>query len=214
MKRKQEQEIPEQDNTIKKQKRFVVSEAEPRFCGANPLKTGAASVNAARFLSTKEGGVGRGNVVSTPDLHITQAEVRERVFLIWYRLNRSDTQAAKEAKSQGFSASRQTIGEWKRKYNWQDRADSLDLKKLEREEKAHSARDKLLEDLYRRKEEYEAFFASLEVGKVDNQATYAYSQICGKIEALTSAVEEKERVKGEKNGRTFKVEFVNPDDEK
>ncbi len=78
-----------------------------------------------------------------------------------------------------FKVSRQTLTEWKEKYNWEDRAARADAEKIRQEEDISDGA--LLSALLGQKKKYEAYFENLPMGSIDNQAVYAYSNLLKKI---------------------------------
>jgi hypothetical protein len=75
----------------------------------------------------------------------------------------------------GYVISRQSLHEWKTKYDWEGRA-----ARAEAEEKhlANATSDEaLLAVLLKQKKKYEDYFDGMAVGTIDNQAVYGYNAI-------------------------------------
>ena len=118
-------------------------------------------------------------------------EIKEQAFLFWYN-ERNDSEVVRLLKMAGYNITRTTIASWREKYDWQERAESIDIKKQSAQDVSISFEESLLLDLQKQKERYDVYFDSLETGKVDNQAMYVYNQLCEKLissfNGLTSEV--------------------------
>ena len=117
-------------------------------------------------------------------------EVKEKAFLFWYD-TRNDSEVVRLLKQAGYSITRTTISSWREKYDWQERAESIDIKKQAAQDVSISFEESLLLDLQKQKERYDVYFDNLPAGKVDNQAMYVYNQLCEKL--INQNVEEIKR---------------------
>lgn len=144
-------------------------------------------------------------------LSVTRKEARENAFFVWYSSSRNDSEAERELKRQGYTVTRQTIGEWKRKYDWVTRAEALDFKKAQSLDTMRCLEDTLLAELTTQKDRYKAYFDSLPTGQVDNQATYAYSQLCRQIADITDKIKKAAEGKDTANEPIdLTIKFVEP----
>ncbi len=103
-------------------------------------------------------------------------ETRELAYQTWRECGQNLSETHRKMNGElGYVISRQTLHEWKTKYDWEGRA-----ARAEAEEKhlAEATSDQsLLLTLLKQKKKYEEYFDSLELGKVDNQAVYGYNSI-------------------------------------
>jgi len=103
-------------------------------------------------------------------------ETRELAYQTWRECGQNLSETHRKMNGElGYVISRQTLHEWKTKYDWEGRA-----ARAEAEEKhlADATSDEaLLLVLLKQKKKYEEYFDSLEPGKVDNQAVYGYNSI-------------------------------------
>ncbi|MDR0453656.1 MAG: hypothetical protein LBH05_02445 [Deferribacteraceae bacterium] len=121
------------------------------------------------------------------------SELREHAFEVWYRRGQNDSETVRELDKEGYVVTRKTVSEWREKYNWEGRATRLDEKKQGAADTSMTFDEELLLDLLKNKERYEAYFDSLEPGKVDNQAQYVYMQVCKQIRELKKEIKPKEK---------------------
>lgn len=121
-------------------------------------------------------------------------EIKEQAFLFWYN-ERNDSEVVRLLKMAGYNITRTTIASWREKYDWQERAESIDIKKQSAQDVSISFEESLLLDLQKQKERYDVYFDSLETGKVDNQAMYVYNQLCEKLISLRSKINPKDKKK-------------------
>jgi len=103
-------------------------------------------------------------------------ETRKLAYQTWRECGQNLSETHRKMNGElGYVISRQTLHEWKTKYDWEGRA-----ARAEAEEKhlADATSDEaLLLVLLKQKKKYEEYFDSLELGKVDNQAVYGYNSI-------------------------------------
>ena len=93
-----------------------------------------------------------------------QAAVREYAFKVWRACNRNFSAAEKQIKKEDYCAvTRSTLSRWAEKYDWVERADSLDLK----EEKAESVEQQVLNDLVKIHEKIMLYVANQPIDEVD-----------------------------------------------
>jgi len=103
-------------------------------------------------------------------------ETRELAYQTWRECGQNLSETHRKMNGElGYVISRQTLHEWKTRYDWEGRA-----ARAEAEEKhlAEATSDEaLLVVLLKQKKKYEEYFDSLELGKIDNQAVYGYNSI-------------------------------------
>jgi len=103
-------------------------------------------------------------------------ETRKLAYQTWRECGQNLSETHRKMNGElGYVISRQTLHEWKTKYDWEGRA-----ARAEAEEKhlADATSDEaLLLVLLKQKKKYEEYFDSLELGKIDNQAVYGYNSI-------------------------------------
>lgn len=121
-------------------------------------------------------------------------EIREQAFLFWYD-TRNDSEVVRLLSNAGYSITRTTIASWREKYDWETRAESIDVKKQAAQDVSISFEESLLLDLQKQKERYDVYFDNLPSGKVDNQAMYVYNQLCEKLISLRSKINPKDKKK-------------------
>lgn len=115
------------------------------------------------------------------------SEVKEQAFLFWYE-ERNDSEVIRKLNGAGYNISRATVSKWREKYNWEERADKIDIKKQTATDESISFEESLILDLQKQKERYDVYFDNLEAGKVDNQAMFVYNQLCEKLINLRSKI--------------------------
>lgn len=121
-------------------------------------------------------------------------EIREQAFLFWYD-TRNDSEVVRLLSNAGYSITRTTIASWREKYDWETRAESIDIKKQVAQDVSISFEESLLLDLQKQKERYDVYFDNLPAGKVDNQAMYVYNQLCEKLINLRNKINPKDKKK-------------------
>lgn len=119
--------------------------------------------------------------------NIYSNEIKEKAFLFWYE-EQNDSQVVRELKKMGYRITRTTIASWREKYNWQERASNIDVKKQMAKDSSITFEQSLFLDLQKQKERYDLYFESLESAKVDNQAMYVYNQILERLLNLKNKV--------------------------
>lgn len=119
--------------------------------------------------------------------NIYSNEIKEKAFLFWYE-EQNDSQVVRELKKMGYRITRTTIASWREKYNWQERASNIDVKKQMAKDSSITFEQSLFLDLQKQKARYDLYFESLESGKVDNQAMYVYNQILERLLNLKNKV--------------------------
>lgn len=103
-------------------------------------------------------------------------ETKELAYETWKACGQNLSEAHRKLNGDlGYVISRQSLHEWKTKYDWEGRA-----ARAEAEEKhiADATSDEaLLAVLLKQKKKYEVYFDAQPVGTVDNQAVYGYNSI-------------------------------------
>ncbi len=105
-------------------------------------------------------------------------ELRELAFQLYYESGGNKELTLRKLEERGYTISKPTLYDWIEKFGFDERLTAL-LKKNQdaRDAKAMSMEDLLLIELIKQKEKYEEYFKTLEKGKVDTQAMYAYTNI-------------------------------------
>jgi transposase-like protein len=113
------------------------------------------------------------------------------------------------AKKHGYTISRQSLGKWRREYDWDGRAAREELEAKERTEATSDA--SILNSLVSQKKKYETYFEGLNPGVVDNQAVYGYNSV---LKTLLDVRKETVGFKVEVFGNYFRdlVEFLRAND--
>lgn len=114
-------------------------------------------------------------------------EIKEQAFLFWYKY-RNDSEVVRMLKSAGYNLTRTTVASWRERYDWQQRASNMDVKKQAAQDVSITFEESLFLDLQKQKDRYDAYFESLEAGEIDNQAMYVYNQILEKLLNLKNKV--------------------------
>lgn len=120
-----------------------------------------------------------------------QVETREDAYETWRACGQNVEQALAALRSKGYSISKPTLYDWMEKYGWKDRATRAEVYEKKTGDQAMSAEARALASLEKVQERYEQYFDTLGVGKVDNQAMFAYTGIVKSItdiKAKTGAV--------------------------
>lgn len=108
------------------------------------------------------------------------AKLREIAYELWRDNGRNLTRVERLLKSEHRTpVSRQTLTAWRDEYGWEERAAQAEAQ--EKLLKDATSIETLLADLITRKQGYDKYFDTLPVGKVDNQATYAYAGLLKRI---------------------------------
>lgn len=108
------------------------------------------------------------------------AELRELAYTLWRDNGRNLTKVEQLLKREHQTpVSRVTLTKWRDDFGWEERA-------AQAEAQAKALKDAtnietLLADLVGRKTQYDTYFKNLAIGKVDNQATYAYAGLLKRI---------------------------------
>lgn len=114
-------------------------------------------------------------------------KIKEQAFLFWYDC-RKDSEVVRMLKDAGYSITRITVASWRERYDWQQRASNMDMKKQAAQDVSITFEESLFLDLQKQKDRYDAYFESLEAGEIDNQAMYVYNQILEKLLNLKNKV--------------------------
>jgi transposase len=84
------------------------------------------------------------------------------------------------------------VQRWADKYGWKKSKEDLKRERLKAQSEARSVvREKILLDLKKQKERYDAFFESLDPKQIDTQATYAYNSLCKTISEIQKDLDSK-----------------------
>lgn len=126
--------------------------------------------------------------------NIYSNEIKEQAFLFWYDC-RKDSEVVRMLKDAGYNITRITVASWRERYDWQQRASNMDVKKQAAQDVSITFEESLLLDLQKQKERYDVYFDNLPAGKVDNQAMYVYNQLCEKLINLRNKINPKEKKK-------------------
>lgn len=117
-------------------------------------------------------------------------ELKELAYRLWRDNGRNLAKVERLLKADHRTpVSRQTLTEWRDSLGWADRAALAEAQ--EKELKDATSIETLLAALINRKKGYDSYFESLPIGKIDNQATYAYAGLLKRIaemQAMQNAV--------------------------
>ena len=110
-----------------------------------------------------------------------KTQARELAYRTWIECgqNFSETERRLKRADLGLPVSRQTLMAWAQKYDWKNRAASLEAE-MQRQA-ASIAENGLVAALGKQKQRYEDYFEALAAGVVDNQACYAF---CGLVKTM------------------------------
>ena len=139
-----------------------------------------------------------------------QARHRELAYKVWRENNHNLSATVKILdKEHGYSISRQSLGKWRKHFEWDDRAAREENEARERQEATSDS--SILNSLVGQKKKYEDYFESLAPGVVDNQAVYGYNSV---LKTLIDVRKETGGFKAEVFGHYFRdlVEFLREND--
>jgi hypothetical protein len=116
-------------------------------------------------------------------------QTKEAAYQAYINCNQNLTETVRELKKRGYVISRQTLSDWKQKYDWDGRAARTDIEqnRVDNALSDYSLIKPLLDQLPR----YEEYFATLPVGQLDNQAVYARNHIIKTIFSIKESVEKR-----------------------
>jgi flagellar biosynthesis/type III secretory pathway protein FliH len=109
------------------------------------------------------------------------AESRELAFQCYRKTGGNVEAALRECEKEGLKLSKPTFYDWMEKYNFKERLKNADAVVGEAKDLDAHYREKILLDLKKQKERYDAYFETLSAAQVDTQATYAYNSLCKTI---------------------------------
>ncbi len=104
-----------------------------------------------------------------------KAEARDLAYRTWCESGQNLSETERKLNRDGLPVTRQTLAEWREKYDWPGRAARAEC--AEADKAAALTDDALILALLAQKKRYEDYFESLVRGQIDNQALYAYSNI-------------------------------------
>jgi hypothetical protein len=119
--------------------------------------------------------------------------VRELAFELWYKHGGNDSETVRALKAEDYVITRKTVGEWREKYGWKERAARLDAVKQTAADRALSFEEELLRDLISQKKRYDDYFASASTDKPDTQAMFVYMQVVKQIKELNKEIKPKDK---------------------
>jgi len=106
-------------------------------------------------------------------------------YEIWCACGQNLSECERLLKSEhNFKISRQTLTEWKEKYDWQGRAARAEAEQADQAEDISDGA--IMKTLLVQKKKYDIYFENLPVRTVDNQSLYAYSNLLKKIVDMRS----------------------------
>lgn len=113
-----------------------------------------------------------------------KAEAKELAYQTYVECGQNLSETERKLNGdRGLPVSRQTLTEWKQKYDWEGRAARAEACVARISEGSSEA--SFLTPLIEQKERYETYFRTLPLGKIDNQALYAYSTLLKTIVDLS-----------------------------
>lgn len=119
-----------------------------------------------------------------------KGEARELAYRTWCACGQNLSETERRLnRDHGLPVTRQTVSEWCKKYDWQNRAARTEAARTEQSEGLGD--DAILGSLLEQKTRYEEYFQTLPKGKVDNQALYAYSAVLKTLVELRQSVTQK-----------------------
>ncbi len=125
-------------------------------------------------------------------------ETRELAYKIWRECGQNLSECHRKMNGEhGYVISRQSLHEWKTKYDWEGRAARAEVEEKNMQDAGSNSA--ILAPLLKQKTKYEEYFDSLEVGKVDNQAVYGYNSILKTILDIKQKIEDRKKA-GEADG--------------
>jgi len=105
-----------------------------------------------------------------------KVEARETAYRTWCECGQNLSETERRLNRDcGLPVSRQTLTEWRDKYDWPGRAARAEAAVAIQD--AATNPQSFLSALLEQKERYEEYFKTLPIGKIDNQALFAYSNI-------------------------------------
>jgi hypothetical protein len=109
------------------------------------------------------------------------AESRELAFQCYRKTGGNVEAALRECEKEGLKLSKPTFYDWIEKFNFKDRLKKADAVANAAKDIKEHYREKILRDLKKQKERYDAYFESLSANQIDTQATYAFNSLCKTI---------------------------------
>ena len=123
---------------------------------------------------------------------VVPVETREFAYTVWRECGQNLSECHREMNGEhGYVISRQSLHEWKTKYDWEGRAARTDAEKSMMIDAASD--DAILAPLLKQKTKYEDYFDSLPIGKVDNQAVYGYNAILKTMIEIKQKIEDRKK---------------------
>ena len=125
-------------------------------------------------------------------------ETKELAYTVWRECGQNLSECHRKMNGEhDYVISRQSLHEWKTKYDWEGRAARTDAEKMMMIDAASD--DAILTPLLKQKTKYEDYFDSLPIGKVDNQAVYGYNAILKTMIEIKQKIEDRKKA-GEADG--------------
>ena len=110
----------------------------------------------------------------------TGAELRELAYSLWVNNHRNLTAVERLLKIEHKTpVSRVSLTKWRDDGGWEARAAQAEAQSVLLKDATNI--ETLLANLIERKTQYDNYFAAMPVGKIDNQATYAYAGLLKRI---------------------------------
>ena len=120
------------------------------------------------------------------------AETREFAYTVWCECGQNLSECHRKMNGEhGYVISRQSLHEWKEKYDWEARAARTEAETMMMADATSD--DAILAPLLKQKEKYEAYFDGMAVGKVDNQSVYGYNAILKTILDIRQKIEDRKK---------------------
>lgn len=138
-------------------------------------------------------------------------ETREFAYTVWRECGQNLSVCHRKMNGEhGYVISRQTLHEWKTKYDWEGRAARAEAE--ERMMTDATSDDAILAPLLKQKNKHEEYFDSLPVGKIDTQAVYAYNSILKTILVIKQKIEDREKAGESKDIPDSGITIKTPED--
>ena len=119
-------------------------------------------------------------------------ETREFAYTVWRECGQNLSECHRKMNGEnGYVISRQSLHDWKTKYDWEGRAARLEAEKMMMADATSD--DAILAPLVKQKNKYENYFDGLPIGTVDNQAVYGYNAILKTILEIKQKIEDRKK---------------------
>lgn len=141
----------------------------------------------------------------------TPPETREFAYTVWRECGQNLSECHRKMNGEhDYVISRQSLHEWKTKYDWEGRAARTDAEKMMMIDA--TSNDAILAPLLKQKTKYEDYFDGLPIGKVDNQAVYGYNAILKTMIEIKQKMEDRKKAGEAKHVPDSGIMIKTPED--